>query len=467
MGGDVAEQRGVPGGVWVAAAGLGVAAGLMPPAGHAAVWGLAAAAAVMAWFRRIGLMILFLALLVSSGNLWDFPLPGHLADVALGEWWLGGLAALGIASMLAIPRGQAAAALDGYPWKPLVAVCLVPGLSLLWNGALSRPLEVASPLEFGVGGWGLLVITVLAWAVPAVLVPDRRWGAACLGAGLATGCAVLMEELVRFVGQVGGLRLDLSNKLIFAARFPFLGVLALILLVHGAALAVSGPRGRWRAAGIAVAGLAGLMAMLTIGRAIWLGGVVALLWLAWRIRGSRFIAATLVLGVGVALGWEILSALYIPSEKNWAASRFALWQDAWALFGSHWLLGIGPGAYYEQAAVWEKGFLVSSAHNNYLQVLVELGLLGFATCAWMVGGVWRVLSERVRSLGPGLWRAVALGAEASLAGLLVASCFGDYLFVSVTNSGLDTFCIVGYFWLFAGLAAASRRWDPVVTAEAA
>lgn len=135
---------------------------------------------------------------------------------------------------------------------------------------------------------------------------------------------------------------------------------------------------RWR---IILAGQVVLLGWLAIGSQV-IGGLVAalavLLWSVWR-RSPRLAYGFggFLCCIGGILLWKHPGVI----DSN---GRFAAWAAFWPLSAQHIAFGTGPGAVLAlsqtvtDAAI--KGW--GHCHNEYLQVLLEQGLIGLGLVAW-------------------------------------------------------------------------------------
>ncbi|MFO7917840.1 MAG: O-antigen ligase family protein, partial [Anaerolineae bacterium] len=125
-----------------------------------------------------------------------------------------------------------------------------------------------------------------------------------------------------------------------------------------------------------------------------------------------------------------LTAIEITDENFAIVERLAHWQAAWRMFAAHPWLGMGTGQYasaYASVALPRWQDPLGHAHNYYLHVLAEGGLLGLASYLTLLGaavvGVWRRVGEE------GAWAsALSLGVLGMLAHLCVHNLF-DNLYV--------------------------------------
>jgi O-antigen ligase len=150
------------------------------------------------------------------------------------------------------------------------------------------------------------------------------------------------------------------------------------------------------------------------------------------------------------------------SSENWAVvERMAHWQAGWYMFLDHPWLGVGAGNYaaaYPQyfVSTWREA--LGHAHNYYLNILAELGVLGGGLLLLLLGLALRqfgwalVRSELMRTT---FWRAVMAGVLAGLIVFCIHNMF-DSLFVHSVN--IQVGVLVGL-----GLLAMDRlRAAPVI-----
>lgn len=159
------------------------------------------------------------------------------------------------------------------------------------------------------------------------------------------------------------------------------------------------------------------------------GGILALVLevtlLVWlTTRGRRRLAALLViaiLGTGASIH-QFAARQAADAGSNYTAqvaadSRFELWHAAIACFKAHPLLGVGSGQFmwvaYQYASI-NHNDRDKPAHNSYIDVLANTGLLGFGSFILMLVGTWRLFrgSRLAQALGDGVIEAQVAGAVA-------------------------------------------------------
>lgn len=112
-------------------------------------------------------------------------------------------------------------------------------------------------------------------------------------------------------------------------------------------------------------------------------------------------------------------------KESFYTSRGWVWRDTFSMIRANPLLGVGLGAYETAFSIYSKSdgsLRVPQAHNDYLQVVADSGVIGGLIALWFIVLVFRAVSRGVRS-GDRLYAGLALGSGAGIFGLLVHSLF--------------------------------------------
>lgn len=147
------------------------------------------------------------------------------------------------------------------------------------------------------------------------------------------------------------------------------------------------------------------------------------------------------------------STIVITNENFAAVERMAHWQAGWRMFEDNPLLGVGAGNFnvrYPDYFVRPQ-FRISRghAHNIYIQMLAELGVLGLVAYLTLVGS-FILLALRVAIGAPqGFARMLALGSLGTLVSVSTHNIFDD---LQVLNLGVQLSAV----WCLT--IAAHRLW---------
>lgn len=151
---------------------------------------------------------------------------------------------------------------------------------------------------------------------------------------------------------------------------------------------------------------------------------------------------------------QTLYRLHDPLSKSAEGNRLAIARDSLKMIAARPVLGWGLGTFpvvYPAFRSFYTNFFVNEAHNDYLQITVETGLLGFGLMCGFV-----VLLYRESLAGMERWRndirsAIALAATIGITGILVHS-LSDFNLQIPANAAL--------FFALAALATGSSWHSP-------
>jgi len=182
-----------------------------------------------------------------------------------------------------------------------------------------------------------------------------------------------------------------------------------------------------------------------------------------RRRSSRKLALTLGIFFAVTgglLAWlgggELVSRMAsIDNQARVEVSgrtRMDINRDGFKMVGLKPILGWGLGVFptvYPQYRSFYTNLFVNEAHDDYLQLLVEMGILGFAVMLWfLVVSYWQA-AKKLRNWTKDPNGAVALAAVLGVSGIVVHS-FVDFNLQIPANAAL--------FYVLCTVAAMEPRF---------
>lgn len=147
------------------------------------------------------------------------------------------------------------------------------------------------------------------------------------------------------------------------------------------------------------------------------------------------------------------SSVTVTDENFAAVERMAHWQAGWRMFEDHPLLGVGTGNFNERYPDYyvraDFRFSQGHAHNFYIHMLAENGLLGLLTYLTLLG-FFGLLALRTALFAPdGLARSIALGCCATLVSLSVHNLFENLHVLNLSIMYSAIWCLI---------IAAHRGW---------
>jgi O-antigen ligase len=240
--------------------------------------------------------------------------------------------------------------------------------------------------------------------------------------------AGLMEMLVPIP-----LVLSLSHGVHSSHRRMAVGAAA----VMASTIFLSGSRGGMLAFAVQIVVLAGILLKRRTGiKGAWAMGIFLLLMLAlltW-LGGSE-------------LTNRIAAVSHGPQHELSDTVRPRIDRDAIRMFTRHPFLGFGLGTFedvYPQFRSFYTRNYIDQAHNDYLQLLDEMGVTGFAIMLWFLLALFVSAARKIRTWDRDLNGAAALAAMLGCTGILVHSLLDFNLHIPANSA---------WFYVLATIAA--------------
>jgi O-antigen ligase len=131
--------------------------------------------------------------------------------------------------------------------------------------------------------------------------------------------------------------------------------------------------------------------LLTLSRSVWIlwiGAIVLLLWTYKLLRSKKLLlklglAHLAALVLAIVVKWDVFFFLNrvhsIQAKASELQVRLVYWHDSMAMIRDHWLLGTGGGGWSVLLAEYSNPiYYVKYVHNQYLQIFMDVGLIGMA-----------------------------------------------------------------------------------------
>jgi hypothetical protein len=198
---------------------------------------------------------------------------------------------------------------------------------------------------------------------------------------------------------------------------------------------------RWQQAQRVLFGFAALLMAGTIFLSQSLGGMVAFglqmiflgIIVGVRQRSRRQVLLLLLVAVLIALWLSMLSPggiseriarLEDPLGKAGAGDRIRIVKDSLRMIAARPVLGWGLGTFpiaYPSFRSFSTNFFVNAAHNDYVQIAVETGLVGLALVCCFIVLFYRVALQRIANWRTDIRSAMTLAAIIGVTGILIHS----------------------------------------------
>jgi O-antigen ligase len=135
-----------------------------------------------------------------------------------------------------------------------------------------------------------------------------------------------------------------------------------------------------------------------------------------------------LIGSVLLLGGDesLLRGVGLSNPEDITNGRSHFWSVAWRIFLDHPFLGAGLDSFafaFTGYDTWNGAFRVEQTHNDYLQILADAGLAGFACAAAFIVLLFKQGLRVVRQSSDSFRLSTAIGALAGCAGILIHSFF--------------------------------------------
>lgn len=190
-------------------------------------------------------------------------------------------------------------------------------------------------------------------------------------------------------------------------------------------------------------GLSGFLIInlwFTYSRGGWLAFFLTLLLYA-VLSDRRVRLVSLLFFIFMAAGLIFLPVarerILITFKPGGDMSRIALWTGAFSMFSSSPIIGTGIGLFMDRLPEYSD-HVGQYAHNSYLQILAETGLLGLGSFLWFL---WALISAS--------WVKLKETKDPILTGVLLAAAV--FLIHSFFDTHFYSLRLSMFFWMLAGM----------------
>lgn len=147
-----------------------------------------------------------------------------------------------------------------------------------------------------------------------------------------------------------------------------------------------------------------------------------------KIAGLGLAFTAILITAVLWLGGDasLLRGVGVTDQADISSGRFHFWGIAARIFFDYPILGAGLDAFatvFPKYDTWNGNFRIEQAHNDYLQILADAGIAGFACAAAFVILLFRSGFSIIRGERDPERRSIAAGALAGCFGILVHSFF--------------------------------------------
>jgi O-antigen ligase len=342
-------------------------------------------------------------------------------------------------------------------FRPMTVFALLILVQVVLGLSSYRHDTVSGAMQFVV--YGILVFLVVQGLQRTAQVKTLAW--VLSGYGFSVALFALVHSLSSN-GKLYWLRVPQEGGWIYGPYVNhnhYAGLMEMLFPIPLVIALTRHVRGRWKA----LPALAAVLMAATIFLSGSRGGMVAFLvqmvvlgiLLGMQKNRRTALTAGAVLTVVAALmlwvGGEglITRIISIRSETQTELEgglRLTIDRDGLKMFTHRPIFGFGLGTFpvvYPQYRTFFTNKFINRAHDDYLQLLVEMGISGFAAMIWFIVLVYR---RAFRKLGDWTWNlngAVALACLLGCTGILIHSFVDSNLQIPANAALFYTLCAIG------------------------
>jgi O-antigen ligase len=162
---------------------------------------------------------------------------------------------------------------------------------------------------------------------------------------------------------------------------------------------------------------------------------------------------------GSVIGIPLLVGALIASDAYSYETRIDAWMVLLNIVRANPILGVGPANYYYYTPLFGiRGYAVQfNSHNQYFDIVLQVGLLGLICVLWFFVEVGRAGWQLRNRVEDGFARAYVYGALGGLIATVASGLLGDWYLPFVYNVGLVGLRSSILGWLFLGGLIAMER----------
>jgi hypothetical protein len=169
---------------------------------------------------------------------------------------------------------------------------------------------------------------------------------------------------------------------------------------------------------------------------------------------KSLIICVAVIAIYIATNAEFLSTTMDAENAESGEARTEAWGRTFDLLEDHFLFGTGPAGYYYYFTVNIGGFFQLS-HNNFVDILSQAGIVGFALYIWMWLAIGLTIFRMYRTLPrQGFLYGLGISLIAAYIISLVSMFLGDWVTPFTYTQSIFGIDYTIWHWMMAGLAGA-------------
>jgi O-antigen ligase len=331
---------------------------------------------------------------------------------------------------------------------PAIILLIVAIIAFLNGQIRYYNLAHIAPIDAQLGGLMIFVISIAAFLLASNLFVSLKWLERFTWIFLVCSAIYIFSRIIPFVESI--IR-PLYQKGSDASLFW----VWLVCMAASQALFNHQLRRYWRWVLMALVAATFFVGMVQAydWKSGWFPAMIALFAVVW-IGYPRFRVPGLVVGALLGISYYVIgSSTRLAESENYSIlTRLPAWSIVLEIVKANPILGLGFSNYYWYTPLFPiLGYSVYfNSHNNYVDIIAQVGLVGLACLLWFLWEVGRLGWDLRNKVPDGFSYAFVIGALGGLIGTLVSGMLGDWFLPFVYNVGLDGTRSSIFAWLFLG-----------------
>ncbi|HVB24153.1 MAG TPA: O-antigen ligase family protein [Ktedonobacteraceae bacterium] len=203
--------------------------------------------------------------------------------------------------------------------------------------------------------------------------------------------------------------------------------------------------------------------ILAFGREAWVGlFLIFMVMISLRVQNwSAIIIFILITPLVLLLIIVLVPGVtdFFNPAKVYGSDRLIIWQDAIMIWQHSPIFGVGAGNYqfFDRTYSIDK---VGVAHNQYLEILAEMGLQGLICYLWLLTAIGIRSLKAFFAAKTRIARSIALTQIGVFVTILMGGFFEDFFLPSAASGGgTGAFIEASYRWILLGLVLSIPTWS--------
>ncbi|MHB8596662.1 MAG: O-antigen ligase family protein [Ktedonobacteraceae bacterium] len=426
---------------------------------------------VMLFFLRSGLALPLYIILAGPSLGLALSHSGLLSRLFIGDLIFGLVFIVWVLQMVLPLRKSGQRFLDPMIMAPIGCLILVGLISIIYSRLAPDPkviytyphstvsISIVNLVELAL----LIGLPMILIIIPSMVtrLRDARW--AIIAFAIVGWAYAIATNFAGPLGLLGHAAL-LGNRrpVIFGTTSSTLGTLSVIFAAVAFGQTLYAPKMKYRVIWGLSTLLFGVAVILSFGREAWVGlFLIVMVMGSFRVQNwSAIIIFILVTPLVLLLIIILLPGVtdFFNPAKVYGSDRFTIWQDAITIWQHSPIFGVGAGNYqfFDRTYGTDK---VGIAHNQYLEILAEMGLQGLVCYIWLYVVIGVRSLKAFFSAKTRLAKSIALTQIGVFVTILFGGFFEDtFLPSAAAAGGLGPFVQSSYRWILLGLVLSIPNW---------